>query len=140
MGFKENNDGGIEVNLNDRFYDDIELRVFSLIENKEIKILSQGSKSNEEFEKEFKNIEKKYNKEMKSLLRNAYKGLFNPIDIFEQFEFIMFKYMYIGLLTEESVEYQRNRFYNSLKYPSIDVKQKVMRLKEKFNKKFKLNG
>jgi len=130
--------GGVIVDDTDKFMESIEKRVYKEFLDKKIVILTQGNISNKDFKKLFDEEYTNYKKELKKLLRSAYKNVFNPLKTLEGLEYIWYKYSFIGVLTEDYVDKQRERMYNSLQFPDIDIKNKVMAIKNKIRKKLKL--
>jgi len=133
----DNKKGGVSIDDTDKFMKDIESRVYNEFVNKEIFILNQNKLSNEEFKVLYDNEYSRYKKELKKLLRTAYKNVFNPLKTLEGLEYIWYKYIFIGVLNEEYVEGQRNRMYSSMNTPSLDIRNKVDKIKQKINKRFK---
>ncbi|MFW6272657.1 MAG: hypothetical protein ACOC2U_02615, partial [bacterium] len=101
---KENKKGGVEIEETEELMQRIQKKVFEEFENNEISILHQGSLSNEEFKKLYEEQYSNYKKELKKLLRTAYKNVFNPLKTLEGLEYIWYKYVFIGVLDEEYVE------------------------------------
>jgi len=133
----DNKKGGVSIDDTNKFMEDIESRVYNEFVNKEIFILNQNKLSNEEFKVLYDNEYSRYKKELKKLLRTAYKNVFNPLKTLEGLEYIWYKYIFIGVLNEEYVEGQRNRMYSSMNTPSLDIRNKVDKIKQKINKRFK---
>lgn len=133
----DNKKGGVSIDDTDKFMKDIETRVYNEFVNKEIFILNQNNLSNEEFKVLYDNEYNNYKKELKKLLRTAYKNVFNPLKTLEGLEYIWCKYIFIGVLSEEYVEGQRNRMYSSMNTPDLDIRNKVDKIKQKINKRFK---
>ena len=136
MKIEKNSSDGIDLDINQE-YEEMKTKINQMLIEGEIKILSQGNISDQDFEKLF-NIEyDKYHKELKKCLRKAYINAFNPYKTLMGLEFIWLKYITIGVLDQDYVNSQRDRMYNSMKYPDIDIKNKVENLKQKIIKKFK---
>lgn len=135
---EDKNTGGVFVEDTDKFMDNIEKKVYQEFLDKKIVILSQGNMSNTEFKLKFDSEYNKYKKELKKLLRSSYRNVFNPLKTLEGLEYIWYKYEFIGVLTDDYVDGQRDRMYNSMQFPDIDIKNKVMAIKNKISKKFKL--
>lgn len=133
----ENKTGGVTLQDTENFIKNIEKRVFDEWKEKKIVILNQGSMSNREFKVKFDTQFDEYKKELKKLLRSAYKNVFNPIKTLEGLEYLWYKYIFIGVLDEEYVEMQRNRMYKAMEYPSIDIQEQALKIKQKINKRFK---
>jgi len=133
----DNKKGGVSLEDTEDFMKSIEERVYSEFVNKDIVILNQGTAPDKEFKVMFDNEYNKYKKELKKLLRSAYKNIFNPIKTLEGLEYIWYKYTFIGVLDEEYVEGQRERMYKSMEIPDIDIRKKVEVIKQKINNRFK---
>lgn len=118
----------------DNMMNEIEKEVFNMFEKGEIIKLSQGKLSNEEFEKLFNEYSSQYIKELKKIIRSGYKQVFNPYNMLYDFELLMYKYYFIGVLDYEHVELQRNKMYNQLYSPDNELKSQVEKIKNKFKK------
>lgn len=131
------NGEGVSLEDTNNFMKAIETKVYNDFVEKKIVILNQGHMSDTEFKMLFDEQYNKYKKEMKKLLRTAYKNVFNPIKTIEELEYVWCKYVFIGVISEEYVLSQRNRLYENMQFPDIDIKNKVQAIKNKINKRFK---
>lgn len=132
-----NKGNGVSIENTEKFIDDIEKRVFQEWTDKKIHILSQGNMSNSEFKVFYDGKYNEYKKELKKLLRTAYKNVFNPLKTLEGLEYIWYKNVFIGVLSDDYVIEQRDRMYKAMEYPTMDIKNKVNSIKQKINKRFK---
>jgi len=131
------NGEGVSLEDTDDFMKAIEKRVYEEFVEKKIVILNQGTLSDRKFKALFEYQYSMYKKELKKLLRTAYRNVFNPIKTIEGLEYIWCKYVFIGVLSEEYVIGQRDRMYKNMQFPDVDIKNKVIAIKNKINKRFK---
>jgi len=134
---EKNKNGGVYLEDTEKFMSDIEDSVYKEFLDKKIFILNQGNMSNDKFKALYEIQYSNYKKELKKLLRTAYRNVFNPIKTLQGLEYIWYKYVFIGVLSEEYVICQRDRMYNSMQYPNLEVKNKIEVIKQKINNRFK---
>jgi len=134
---EKNKNGGVYLEDTEKFMSDIEDSVYKEFLDKKIFILNQGNMSNDKFKALYEIQYSNYKKELKKLLRTAYRNVFNPIKTLQGLEYIWYKYVFIGVLSEEYVICQRDRMYNAMQYPNLEVKNKIEVIKQKINNRFK---
>lgn len=101
-------------------------------------LYKEGVLKRVETENEFWTEFKKYKKKINKLMRKSYKFFGEPKEFIEQFENILAEMVFVGVVTEEWAQGQRERLYRELNKPE-EFKDWVDEGKKKIKEKFRRN-
>ena len=88
-------------------------RINDSLKDGDLIIITPNHHTEQDFFQMFKKLKKRKNKFLRSIRK--YYG--RPYEAIEEFEYIMSQFEITGVLCEEDVEYQRQRFYRELEFP-----------------------